>query len=141
MRFSRDGTDDEAVTRWMITETAAKPFGSNTNWSEEKPEEYVLDEVPGTYSLYAWAKDAAGNISDSLEIIIVREISLQGYVKDSDGFFISDAVIRLYNDDFSEYTVSDSSGYYEFAVAPAGVYNLVATKDGFTLFTTVVTLS
>jgi hypothetical protein len=141
VRFRLGGADNAAVTHWMITETEAKPFGINTNWREEIPEEYVLDKGPGTYSLYAWAKDAAGNVSDSLEIIIVREISLQGYVKDSDDYFISDAIIRLYNDEFSEYTVSDSSGYYEFIVVPAGVYNLVAKKDGFTLFTTVVKLS
>jgi hypothetical protein len=139
--FSLDGVDDTAVTHWLITKAAAKPLSSNTNWQEIKPVEYMLTGPPGTYSLFAWARDAAGNVSECREIIIEKDISLSGYVKDDYGIFISGALIRLYNGSFSEYTASNENGYYEFMDVPAGVYNLVATKDGYTFFTVVVNLS
>ncbi len=137
--FTLDGTDDSGITHWMITVTSDKPLSSNDNWQVTKPGSYILPyDEEGTYNLYAWAKDAAGNVSDSMSITIVVEAAVNGFVMDGTGTVISGALVRLYNGTFSEYTVSNGTGFYEFLYVPSGLYNLVAQRDGFTYFTTTV---
>jgi len=58
-------TDDTAVSAYMITENATKPLTSNAGWSATAPTVYTFGGS-GVRIAYAWAKDAAGNISNSL---------------------------------------------------------------------------
>jgi hypothetical protein len=55
-------TDDVSVTGYMITTTSTPPSASAAGWSATKPASYVVPSA-GTVTLYAWAKDGAGNIS------------------------------------------------------------------------------
>lgn len=58
-------TDDNAVTGYLITESATAPTASDTYpqmWVSTPPETYTFYSA-GEKTLYAWAKDAAGNIS------------------------------------------------------------------------------
>jgi hypothetical protein len=57
--------DNTTVTGFRLTETATKPASSGTGWSATPPAAYTFASA-GTKTLYAWAKDAAGNISTSL---------------------------------------------------------------------------
>jgi len=55
-------SDDTAVTGYLITESATPPAAGDAGWSGTAPATYtVIGE--GTYDLYPWAKDAAGNVS------------------------------------------------------------------------------
>ena len=54
-------TDDTAVTGYLITETDTTP-ALDSSWSATSTITYTFDS-PGEKTLYAWAKDAAGNIS------------------------------------------------------------------------------
>ncbi len=58
-------TDDTAVTGYMLTESASAPASGDPGWSGSAPTEYVFT-TEGPKTLYAWAKDAAGNVSTSL---------------------------------------------------------------------------
>lgn len=53
-------TDNIAVTGYVITETDVEP---STGWVGSAPTTYTFSK-DGTKTLYAWAKDAAGNISN-----------------------------------------------------------------------------
>ena len=58
-------TDNIQITGYKITESSASPLASDAGWLEDSPSTYTLDSV-GTKTLYAWAKDAVGNVSTSL---------------------------------------------------------------------------
>jgi len=55
-------TDDVGVTGYMITESDTQPESDAEGWSETAPETHVAAD--GSCTLYPWAKDAAGNVSD-----------------------------------------------------------------------------
>jgi CSLREA domain-containing protein len=56
-------TDDIGVTAYMITTSATTPpLSTNPNWLGSKPTTYHV-AADGHYTLYPWAKDAAGNVS------------------------------------------------------------------------------
>ena len=54
--------DNRAVTGYLITETPETPSASSTAWRNTKPARYAFPSA-GAKILYAWAKDAAGNVS------------------------------------------------------------------------------
>jgi len=57
-------TDNVAVTGYLLTETSTKPSATATGWSSTPQTSYTFS-TPGNKTLYAWAKDAAGNVSNS----------------------------------------------------------------------------
>ena len=58
-------TDNVGVTGYLINESAANPGAAAAGWSAAPPASYTFTTA-GTKTLFAWAKDAAGNISNSL---------------------------------------------------------------------------
>jgi hypothetical protein len=63
-------TDDTGITGWMITELDIKPSNNDPRWLNIKPTQYTFNSV-GTFILYAWVKDGAGNISESSSITVI----------------------------------------------------------------------
>ena len=57
-------TDNIAVSGYMVNESAAVPSASATGWSASASTSYTFTTA-GSKTLYAWAKDAAGNVSAS----------------------------------------------------------------------------
>uniref|UniRef100_C6E631 Filamentous hemeagglutinin outer membrane protein n=1 Tax=Geobacter sp. (strain M21) TaxID=443144 RepID=C6E631_GEOSM len=55
-------TDDTGVTGYMITTSAAAPLAGDAGWLTSAPASYTVAS-DGSYTLYPWAKDAAGNVS------------------------------------------------------------------------------
>jgi len=55
-------TDNLAVTGYKITTSATPPLAGDTGWTATTPATYTVASS-GTYTLYPWAKDAAGNVS------------------------------------------------------------------------------
>ncbi|MDD5170642.1 MAG: hypothetical protein PHN75_17630 [Syntrophales bacterium] len=60
--------DDRAVTGYLLTETPEAPSPSAPYWSITKPVRYGFDSA-GLKTLYAWARDAAGNISTPVRAV------------------------------------------------------------------------
>ncbi len=58
---SLSATDNVAVTGYLITTSATAPAASATGWSAAAPTSVTA--VAGSNTFYAWAKDAAGNVS------------------------------------------------------------------------------
>ena len=58
-------TDNIGVTGYLVTETATMPTAGAAGWSADKPTTYTFSST-GTKNLYAWAKDAAGNVSEGV---------------------------------------------------------------------------
>lgn len=57
-------TDNVEVAGYMITASSAKPLSSAAGWSATAPTSYTFPSgTLGAKTLYAWAKDAAGNVS------------------------------------------------------------------------------
>jgi hypothetical protein len=60
-------TDNILVTGFMVTESAIPPTASDPAWSATAPTSvtFPAGTAPGPKTLFAWAKDAAGNVSTS----------------------------------------------------------------------------
>ncbi|MBI4849133.1 MAG: Ig-like domain-containing protein [Nitrospirae bacterium] len=54
--------DNVGVTGYKITTSATPPLAGDAGWTGTAPSTYTV-AADGTYLLYPWAKDAAGNIS------------------------------------------------------------------------------
>ena len=63
-------SDDVAVTGYMITESATKPAAGAVGWSATAPASFTFSTA-GAKTAYAWAKDAAGNVSTSRSASVV----------------------------------------------------------------------
>jgi len=61
--YALTASDVAGITGWLITKTADKPFASHSGWQNSNTGKYLLSSS-GIYKLYAWVKDAAGNVSD-----------------------------------------------------------------------------
>ncbi len=57
-------TDDVGVAGYMVNESATAPAASAAGWSKAPSRTYRFASA-GNKTLYAWAKDAAGNVSAS----------------------------------------------------------------------------
>ena len=55
-------TDNIAVTGYQLTESSTSPAATSTGWTSSAPASYTFASA-GSKTLYAWAKDAAGNVS------------------------------------------------------------------------------
>jgi parallel beta-helix repeat protein len=59
-------SDNKAVTGYLLTESSTAPLAGNAGWTAAAPTSYSFASTEGTKTLYAWAKDAAGNVSASM---------------------------------------------------------------------------
>ena len=55
-------TDDVGVTGYRVTESTSTPVAEDPGWSSSPPQNYSFTSI-GEKTLYAWARDAAGNVS------------------------------------------------------------------------------
>jgi hypothetical protein len=62
--------DNTGVAGYLLTESATAPQSSNSGWSLTVPASYFFTTA-GTKTLYAWVKDAAGNVSASLSAKVI----------------------------------------------------------------------
>lgn len=63
-------TDANGIAGYKITETATIPGASDAGWTSVKPTTYTFSTA-GAKTLYAWAKDANGNVSTSLHDTVI----------------------------------------------------------------------
>ncbi|MCB1320766.1 MAG: hypothetical protein KDK34_10970 [Leptospiraceae bacterium] len=80
--FTLDSADAD-ITHWMVTENTVTPLADNPGWNAVKPTGFPLSGS-GTHTLFAYAKDAAGNVSAPRQI----NVELNG-IRSTDGVFVS----------------------------------------------------
>ena len=61
---SLTATDNVGVTGYIVKESATAPAAGATGWTASPPNSFTFGTA-GSKTLYAWAKDAAGNVSAS----------------------------------------------------------------------------
>jgi hypothetical protein len=66
-------TDNIGVTGYLVNELATDPSATANGWSVTAPTSYTFTTA-GTKTLYAWAKDAAGNVSSSRSASVIISI-------------------------------------------------------------------
>jgi hypothetical protein len=62
--ISITASDDTGVTGYLLTESSSVPSAGSGAWSVSAPSSHTFSSE-GTHTIYAWAKDAAGNVSSS----------------------------------------------------------------------------
>ena len=67
-------TDNVGVTGFLVSESSAVPAASAAGWQSNAPTSYTFASA-GTKTLYAWAKDAAGNVSAAKSDTVVIAVS------------------------------------------------------------------
>ena len=72
--LSFDATDNVAVSAYLVNESSMKPSASDAGWTVRAPTSYTFGSV-GTKTLYAWAKDDAGNVSAGMSKSVTIELS------------------------------------------------------------------
>jgi hypothetical protein len=147
-------SDNFGVTGYLLTESSVTPLSGATGWSSTKPIKYVFSTF-GSKTLYAWAKDAVGNVSTSLKanVIISSPVatafslsgSTSGNVNTASGNFMvvpnnpfTGTITITLSGTGSKglsaivLTFSNSSVFQAFTITPsvAGSINLAATNDG-----------
>jgi hypothetical protein len=61
---SLTATDDRGVVSgYLVKESSTTPQSTSTAWLSTAPTSYTFADAEGTKTLYAWAKDFAGNVS------------------------------------------------------------------------------
>ena len=127
-------TDNLGVTGYLVATSATKPSATAAGWSAAATASYTFPAA-GTYTLYAWAKDAAGNVSASKSATVTVSASgpgttssgITGAAKDIvTGAAVSGAVIS----DGTRTATASSTGTYTLNEA-AGSYTLTISKSGY----------
>ncbi len=138
-------TDNVAVTGYLLTLSSSKPSAGASGWRSTPPSSYTFGSA-GTKTLYAWAKDAAGNVSASKSASVTISLStsgggtggtgggstggtagISGVARDIiTGAVVSGAVVS----DGTHSATTSSTGAYSLSEA-AGSYTLSVTKSGY----------
>ncbi|RII26812.1 MAG: hypothetical protein CXR31_10435 [Geobacter sp.] len=94
---SLTATDNVAVTGYLITTSATAPAASSTGWTATAPTSVTA--VAGSNTFYAWAKDAAGNVSaakSATVTITVAQASLNLTVSAlADGTYTNNGTLNI----------------------------------------------
>ncbi|OFZ18549.1 MAG: hypothetical protein A2X94_17685 [Bdellovibrionales bacterium GWB1_55_8] len=84
MSVALSATDNVGVTAYLLSESASQPTPDAKGWNDSPPISYTFDGfaegVPTPKTLYAWAKDAAGNVSSGLAADVVVTLPSIFYV-------------------------------------------------------------
>jgi hypothetical protein len=114
-------TDNIGVTGYLVNESASTPAIDDPSWSGSAQTEYTFD-TDGSKTLYAWAKDEAGNISTSTSDSVT--ITLADAIPPSITAFIVPGPFNSLTVNIMTFTATDNigvTGYVatESAVPPA----------------------
>ncbi|MEF3692331.1 MAG: hypothetical protein V3574_04745, partial [Candidatus Moraniibacteriota bacterium] len=82
-------TDNVGVTGYLLTESGTTPSSGDPNWSATPQTNYTFS-TEGIKTLYAWAKDAANNISASLNDSVTITL-LETGIEDEVGETVSES--------------------------------------------------
>jgi hypothetical protein len=80
-------TDNVGVTGYLVNESATVPAASASGWTSTAPASYTF-ATAGSKTLYAWAKDAADNVSASKNATVI--ITLQSTGVEAAGWYAGD---------------------------------------------------
>lgn len=88
------GSDDHGIVAWAVTTSNTPPAADDPAFDTFQPE-YHAFSYNGTSTLYAWAKDAAGNVSESTT---ASRFTVEVNADHSAPAEVADLVARVAND-------------------------------------------
>jgi hypothetical protein len=92
--ISITATDYTGVTGYIITESSTQPSTTTQTWSTTAPTSYTT-ATTGTKTLYAWARDLAGNVSASRSVTVSVSTTLEGAFRIGDPIVVTtDVAVR-----------------------------------------------
>ena len=114
-------TDNVGVSGYLVTESASVPAAGAAGWTATAPTSYTFSAA-GSRTAYAWAKDAAGNVSTNRSATVV--ITLPDTTAPAVATFTMPATATSQSVAISSFTATDNvgvSGYLvtESATVPA----------------------
>lgn len=123
-------SDSVGVTGYMITTYSTAPSASSSTWLTSAPTSYTFASATssGTYTLYAWAKDASGNVSASRSATVTLSISSGGADLVVSAISNSAKTITAYSRTFSVTATTKNQGSSS-ASATSTRYYLSATTS------------
>ena len=65
--------DNVGVTGYIVTESSTAPLSTDPGWTATSPPSYTFSST-GSKTLYAWVKDAAGNVSAGVDASVTVAI-------------------------------------------------------------------
>jgi hypothetical protein len=83
---SFSASDNDAVSGYMVTDSATPPLSGDPGWSGTEPQTVHLN-ISGDNNLYAWVKDPAGNVSDPLSAPVL--VSLRPVLRGVSTYYTS----------------------------------------------------
>jgi type II secretory pathway pseudopilin PulG len=115
-------SDAVGVTGYLITESASTPNINDSDWTSSATTTFVFASE-GTKTLYAWAKDAAGNISASAsDSVIVTLPDITAPVVDT---FTTVATSSSLTITITAFTASDTIGVTGYLLTESATSPLV----------------
>ena len=69
--FELLGHDDVSISGWLVNESSTKPTADDAGFTADLPQSHQLSSGYGSKSVYAWAKDESGNVSDAFEPLTI----------------------------------------------------------------------
>lgn len=124
-------TDNVGVAGYMVTRSSTKPSATATGWSTTVPGSYTVSAT-GTYSLYGYAKDKAGNVSSGKLASVTVSMSsgvttsISGVVKDIttkaviSGAIVSDGTHTAKTNTKGVYILPETAGNYTLSITRSG---------------------
>ena len=111
-------TDNVGVTGYMVTESSTAPLASDPGWTLPAPTGHTFSS-DGVKTLYAWARDAAGNVSTSRSATVIVDT---GSTAPTITAFVVPATSNTYRIAITTLTATDDVGpAYYLVVRRTGV--------------------
>ncbi len=131
-------SDNTAVTGYLVTTSATKPLASAAGWTATAPTS-VTAPAAGNVTFYAWAKDAAGNVSASRSASVVITITVADITLPTVGAFTLPATSTSLTVPVSSLTASDNIGVTGYLVTTSATKPLASVAGWTTAAPTSVT--
>ena len=107
VNLTMTASDNIGVTGYLITESATAPLADDSGWSSTVLNKYIFG-TEGAKTIYAWAKDAAGNVSLSKSASVT--ITLPDVAPPTVSAFTMPVTATTLVVDVSTFTATDTVG-------------------------------
>lgn len=116
--FSAD--DNVGVTGYLISTSSTKPPATGAGWSDKAPNSFTFSRYgTNTRTVYAWAKDEAGNVSDAKSATVT--FTLPDTVPPSVSAFTLRSTATPLTARITSFSVSDNVAVVGFMITDSGV--------------------
>ena len=122
-------TDTSGVTGYLVTESSTAPLATAAGWSATAPASYNF-ATAGSKTLYAWARDASGNVSTSRSASVT--ITLSDTTSPTVTAFTIPSTATSLAVAITSFTATDTSGVTGYLVTESSTAPL-ATAAGWSL--------